>query len=266
MPHEKLDLAGLADFACILADAAREAAAGWSGCMPENKALGGAFDPVTEADKAAERTMRGLIGERFPEHGISGEEYGETTRRSPWWWSLDPIDGTRAFMCGLPTWVILIALMHEDQAVLGIVDAPRLGERYIGHGDTGVLRSALGESRLRSADCKRLSEARLATTDPFLFQGAESRAFAAARAESRLVRYGLDGYAYARLAAGTLDLVIESGLKPYDYNALIPVIRAAGGVVGDWRGGNGFSGGQIIAAATPELFEEAVALLRDAAA
>jgi myo-inositol-1(or 4)-monophosphatase len=244
-----------AAFAAELADAARAAIAAASR-EAEDKG-GGAFDPVTEADRAAERAMRALIEARYPDHGIAGEEYGIVRGDARFVWSLDPIDGTRAFICGLPSWTTLIALVADGQATVGLIDAPALNERYVGFGDTARLNGA----PLATSGCATLADARFSTTDPYLFAGAEAEGFERLRRGARVTRYGLDAYAYARLAGGSIDLVAESGLKPHDYNALIPVVRAAGGVIGNWRGEADFSDGQVLAAATPELFEEAVGTL-----
>lgn len=255
------DLAALADFARSLADAARAVTMPrWrSAGAAENKAKGALFDPVTEADQAAERAMRALIEYRYPNHGISGEEYPDRPSRGRYAWSLDPIDGTRAYICGLPSWTTLIALIDEGEPVLGLIDAPRMGERYLGSADGATLTTPEGERPLRTSACRTLAEARFSTTDPFLFYGAEAEAFQRLRAAARVTRFGHDGYGYARLADGSFDLIVESGLQSHDYQALIPVVRGAGGVIGDWEGGNDLSGGRIVAAATPELFEEAVA-------
>jgi myo-inositol-1(or 4)-monophosphatase len=247
-----MDLAALAAFAGSLADAARAVTLGAADRAAEDKNEGGVYDPVTAADREAERTIRALIEAVHPEHGIAGEEFPEKAGGGRFFWSLDPIDGTRAFICGLPSWTTLIALLDEGAPVIGLIDVPALDERYLGHAGAGGL---------KASDCRRLAEARLSTTDPYLFAGAEAEAFERLRRTARLTRYGLDAYAYARLAAGSIDLVAESGLKPHDYNALIPVVRAAGGVIGNWRGENDFSDGQVLAAATAELFDEAVRVL-----
>lgn len=219
------------------------------------------FDPVTDADRAAERAMRALIEEHFPDHGIFGEEYPDRAVASPYSWSLDPVDGTRSFICGMPTWTTLIALLEGGSPVLGVIDAPRLGELYLGHGSTALLMKDGQSQPIAASNCREMSAARLSTTDPYLFEDEDSAAFERVRSAVRTMRYGHDGYAYARLAAGTIDLVVETGLKPYDYNALIPVVRASGGRIGDWRGGDDFSAGKVLAAATAELVEQAVALL-----
>ena len=260
-------VAELAAFAHLLADAARaETLPRWEqGCAAEDKGGCADFDPVTDADREAERAMRALIEEHFPDHGISGEEFPDRVGAGPFCWSLDPVDGTRSFTCGLPNWVTLIALLEDGKPVLGVIDAPCLGERYLGHGDSGTLFSRSGDARLSSSLCERLGDARLSTTDPYLFVGPEAAAWERLRSAVRTTRYGHDGYAYARLAAGSLDLVVESRLKPHDYNALIPVVRSAGGRFGNWRGGDDYSAGKVIAAATPALFEQAVAAMESAA-
>jgi len=246
-----------AAFASRLADAARAVTLAAANFEIHDKNEGGIFDPVTDADREAERAMRTLIEAEHPDHGISGEEHGERAARCAHSWSLDPIDGTRAFICGLPSWTTLIALLEDGAPILGLVDAPRLDERYLGDSKHAWLN---GEP-IRTSGCISLGKARLSTTDPFLFQGEEAAAFERLRGAVRVTRYGHDAYGYARLAAGAIDLVAESGLKPHDWHALVPVIHGAGGVVGNWRGGNDLEAGQILAAATQELFDEAVAAL-----
>jgi len=251
-----------ADFACALADAARAETLTDRARTIEDKGGAGGFDPVTDADRAAERAMRALIEAEHPDHGIAGEEYAEHVGAGRYVWSLDPIDGTRSFMCGLPTWTTLIALLDGGRPAVGLIDAPRLGERYLGdESSSRLIRDGGGSVALAVSDCRRIAEARLATTDPYLFAGAEREAFERVRGAARTTRYGHDAYAYARLAAGSIDLVIEAGLKPYDYDALIPVVRGAGGVTGDWPVGYDFKPGRIVAAATRELFEEAIEAL-----
>lgn len=257
------DFDALEVFAHRLADASRAQTLGvWAnGSLVEDKGGEGAFDPVTEGDRAAERAMRAMIERHHPDHGIMGEEYPDRPAQGRYSWSLDPIDGTRSFICGLPTWVTLIALLDEGAPVLGVIDVPRLGERYVGKGRTARFLSAEGTMSLTVSGCASLAEARLSTTDPYLFEGAEAEGFERLRTRARTTRYGHDGYAYARLAAGSLDLIVETCLKPHDYNALIPVVRGAGGVIGDWSGGSDFSEGKVVAAASEALFEEAVRLL-----
>lgn len=258
------DLPTFATFVEALADAARAEALRWhaSEWQVEDKSGGAVFDPVTRADRAVERVLREMIAARWPEHGIEGEEYGSTAGTAPYSWSLDPIDGTRSFICGLPTWTILIALLKEGQPVLGLIDAPRLDERYVGFDRTGYMVGPAGRVPLGTSGCQTAQAARLSTTDPYLFPGAEREGFERLRKEARLTRFGLDGYAYARLAAGGLDLVVETGLAPHDWRALVPIVRAAGGAISDWQGGNDFAQGRVIAAATPELADDTLRLLK----
>lgn len=252
--------ADLIAFAQELAAAARrETLHRWaSGTAAENKGVA-AFDPVTEADREAERVMRDLIRERFPDHGITGEEWPDEEGADVYRWSLDPVDGTRSFICRLPTWVTLIGLLREERPSIGLVDAPCLEETYWGTGNEAWIAVRGERSPIRTSDCTRIADARFSTTDPVMFDGAAQPAFDRLRRDVKTVRYGHDGYAYARLAAGSIDLVVEAGLKPFDYNAVIPLVTAAGGTVGDWFGGQQYAGGRIIAAATAELYEEAVA-------
>ena len=266
-PDHPLCPLGALELALRLADAARpETLPRWTaGVVAENKSDGPDFDPVTDADREAERVMRALIEAEFPDHGIAGEEFPDREARGPYRWSLDPVDGTRSFTCGLPSWVTLIALLRDGRPVLSVIDAPCLDERYVADQGRTLLLSAASEHALATSPCKQLGDARFSTTDPYLFVGDEMEAFERVRRSVRTTRYGQDGYAYARLAAGTIDLVVESGLKPHDYNALIPVVRGAGGVIGDWLGGEDFSKGKVIAAATPELFAETLGLMRLAA-
>ncbi len=226
----------------------------------------GAFDPVTEADKSAERAMRALIEVRRPSDGIIGEEYPDTQSETGWHWLLDPIDGTRAFVAGLPVWTTLISLINpEGDPVIGIIDQPVLGERYLGWPGGAALESGNKRMPLKVSDCTHLHAATIATTDPFLFGPAEQEAWTQLRSAARMTRYGLDAYAYARLAAGTIDLVAEAGLQPWDTGAIIPVMRGAGGLATDWQGRPAKPGGQIVCAATPSLLDQALKALKPAA-
>ena len=260
------DIQRFAAFAETLADAAGAA------ILPHFRAdhavinKGGArFDPVTEADKAAERAMRDLIAAHFPDHGVLGEEYGETKGASPYQWILDPIDGTRAFIAGLPTWGVLLALAHEGRPILGIMDQPYLEERYRGHATTDARAASVtarGQTRpLKTRACARLGDAILCTTDPYLFHGDEADAFARARNAAKLTRYGYDCYAYAMIAGGGGDCVIESGLKAFDIAALIPILTAAGGGVCAWDSGDAAQGGRVLAYGDARVRDEAIAAL-----
>ena len=177
-------------------------------------------------------------------------------------WVLDPIDGTRAFICGLPTWGTLIGLTRNGTAVRGLMHQPYLGERFLGDGRTATVRTAKAERRLRTRRIEHLSDAILATTDPRLFaEGEERERFRAVEDSVRMSRYGADCYAYCMLAAGQIDLVVEAGLQPYDIVALIPIVEGAGGVVTAWDGGPATGGGRIVAAGDRRLHEAALALL-----
>ncbi len=194
------------------------------------------FDPVTIADKAAEQAMRALIAGRYPAHGVLGEEFGHAPGGSDYTWVIDPIDGTRAFISGLPLWGVLIGLVKNGQPVIGVIDQPYIGERFRGWPGAANFTNAAGTKPLRVAECAALRDAKLATTDPNLFTGGEAGGFEHLRATAKITRFGCDCYAYAMVAAGMIDVVVESGLAPWDIAALIPVIEGAGGLVTDWRG------------------------------
>ncbi|MEO8926767.1 MAG: histidinol-phosphatase [Caulobacteraceae bacterium] len=233
----------------------------------EDKGGPGAFDPVTAADKGAEGAIRALIGERYPEHGVIGEEYGEDRPGAEFVWVLDPIDGTRAFIAGLPVWTTLIGLRFRGEPILGSIGQPYVGELYIGHAGGSRLMSRGANRPLAVRKGVALSAAIVATTDPHgCFDGAELRAWRDLRAGARLVRLGCDAYAYAMVAAGTVDLVVEAGLKCWDIEAAMPVIAGAGGLITDWRGERlGRDGGQVAMAGDATLLNEALAVLGAAA-
>lgn len=228
----------------------------------ENKLAGG-FDPVTAADKASERAMRALIEAHRPEDGILGEEEGPKEGTSGWTWVLDPIDGTRGFVSGTPTWGVLIALCDASGPKLGIIDQPYIGERFAGGFGRAEFTGPHGSGPLGVRGTKTLSEAIIFTTFPEVGTDAERAGFEAVSARCKLTRYGMDCYAYALLAAGQIDLVVEAGLHSYDICGPIGVIEAAGGIVTDWRGGPVHDGGRALAAATPELHAQALAVLVD---
>lgn len=221
----------------------------------ENKLEGAAFDPVTVADRAAEEAMRALILRDLPDHGILGEEYGSERLDAEHVWVLDPIDGTRAFISGLPVWGTLIGLTRAKKPVLGMMHQPFTGERYVGDGTRSWYRGPDGARDLKTRPCERLEDAVLFTTSPSLFVGEERAAFDRIESTVRLSRYGVDCYAYCMVAAGFVDAVIESGLKPYDIVALIPVIEGAGGVVTSWTGGSAADGGRVVASGDPRLHD-----------
>ena len=227
----------------------------------EDKSAGGVFDPVTEADRAGENIMRHLIKRSFPAHGVLGEEFGSENTEAEYVWVLDPIDGTRAFISGIPVWGTLIGLTRGGTPVYGMMHQPFTGERYSGDGREARYEGPGGAKSLRTRRVSTLETATLMTTSPALFKGDEALAYARVESQVRLARYGCDCYAYCMLAAGHVDLVIESGLKPYDIVALIPIIEGAGGVVTSWEGGSAAGGGRVIAAASKPLHEAALALL-----
>jgi len=232
----------------------------------DNKKDGADFDPVTEADKAGERAMRAVLAQMRPEDAIFGEEYGRTEGTTGWTWVLDPIDGTRAFVAGLPTWTTLIGLVNsDDDAIVGIIDQPNLDERYIGTPDGSQLVSSQRERAITVSNCDDLRDAVIATTDPFIMTPPEQGAWTHLRHTAKIVRYGLDAYGYARIAAGSIDLVAESGLAPYDAAALIPVVRGAGGLACDWRGNPAKPGGQLVCAASQGILDQALISLRRSA-
>ncbi len=224
------------------------------------------FDPVTEADKGAERAIRALINQTFPEHGIIGEEYGEENPDAECVWVLDPVDGTRAFISGLPLWTNLIGLRHKGKPVLGVIGQPYLGEVFIGSPLGSRLIGPNGEVPLKVRACDDLASSVIGTTDPNLFKGAEAQAYKGLLDAVKLARYGCDAYAFAMVAMGTMDIALETGLKCWDIEAIIPVIENAGGVVTDWRGEPvGPHGGQVIAAGSRALIDEALKHLSTAA-
>ena len=225
-----------------------------------NKDRGG-YDPVTEGDREAERVMRALIERRYPRHAIVGEEFGTKTGRDDWTWILDPIDGTRAFVSGLPVWGTLIALYREGRPHAGMMAQPFTGERFWCDGRESRAVWGGQERTLRTSGETELARATLMTTDPRLFNPAERKAYERLEGSVRMSRYGCDCYAYAMVAAGQVDLTVESGLQIYDIAALIPVIEGAGGVVSDWDGNSAARGGRVIAAANPPLHAAALDLL-----
>ena len=227
----------------------------------ENKASGG-FDPVTEADRAAEAVMRRLIEQNFPKHGIIGEEFGSDRADAEYVWVLDPIDGTKSFISGFPIWGTLIALLHHGTPVFGMMSQPFIGERFSGDSQSAVYRGALGSRDLKVRRCAALNEATLFTTSPLLINETSRGAFAKVEAQARLSRYGGDCYSYCMLAAGHIDVVIETDLKPYDIAALIPIVTGAGGVITTWEGEPAQNGGRILAAGDARVHEAAMKLLR----
>lgn len=195
-----------------------------SGLDVTNK-LSSGFDPVTEGDRAAEFAIRALIEENFPDHGILGEEHGNVGLDRDHVWVIDPIDGTRAFIAGVPVWGTLIGLQKKGRAIMGMIEQPFTGERYFADENGSIYSGPEGERRLVTRQCDTLSNAILFTTSPHLFAGAEMEKYREIESQVRLFRYGCDCYAYALLAAGHIDLVIENGLKPMMSAASFPSSR-----------------------------------------
>jgi myo-inositol-1(or 4)-monophosphatase len=228
----------------------------------EDKSRGGAFDPVTAADRAAEAAMRTMIREQFPAHGIVGEEFGDERPDAEFVWVLDPIDGTKSFISGMPAWGTLIALTRGGRPVYGMVHQPFIAERFAGDGAAANYRGPAGDRALLTRPCATLAEAVLYTTSPRLMNPQDRAAFVAVEDKVRLSRYGGDCYAYCMLAAGHVDLVIETELKPHDVAALIPIISGAGGIITTWAGNPAEHGGRIVAAGDPRIHEAALAMLK----
>jgi myo-inositol-1(or 4)-monophosphatase len=227
----------------------------------DNKLASG-FDPVTAADRAGERAMRALIEATFPDHGIVGEEYGERPARSPFNWVLDPIDGTRSFICGMTSWATLIGLTFEGRPTVGVMHQPYIGETFVGSPQGSFLNHAGTSTRLAVSTTPRLADAIATTTAPHVYRTERQQHFLAAlRSAVRFMRYDGDSYFYCMLAAGQIDVTLDAGLEAYDIAALIPIIEGAGGFVATWDGGTAAQGGDIMAAANRDLFDQASALL-----
>ncbi len=216
--------------------------------------------PVTVADREAEAAMREILRIECPDHGVYGEEHGQERTDSEFVWVLDPIDGTKSFVIGKPLFGTLIALAHNGRPVLGVIDCPILGERWIG---LDGLSTTLNKKAVSTRFCGRLADAWLASTAPDLFEAPDQTRFDRLRGEVRHTVWGGDCHSYGLLAAGTLDLVVEATMKPYDYMALVPVISGAGGKITDWEGNAlGFeSDGRVLAAGDPRLHEMVAKIL-----
>ena len=250
--HEFADLAG----AAILPHFRRR-------IRIDNKASDGKFDPVTAADRAAERAISKALATRWPHHGLEGEEYGHRNPDARMRWIIDPIDGTRAFILGMPIWGTLIGLMDGETPIVGLMDQPYTRERFWSGPTASYFRGTDGkERRIKTRDCEKLADAMLTTTDPDLFTATrDKRGFKAVKERVRSVRYGGDCYTYCLLAAGLVDIVIETGLKPHDVVALIPIIERAGGRITTWEGKPATGGGRIVAAGDARMHQEAMSLL-----
>lgn len=246
-----------------LADAARPVTLAHfrtSGLVADNKENDG-FDPVTIADRDAEKAMREILAKERPNDAILGEEFGNQEGTTGLTWVLDPIDGTRGFISGTPTWGVLISVADADGPLFGLIDQPYIAERFAGGFGVAEAQGPTGRSILQCRSPRPLAQATVLTTFPEVGTAAEAAAFRAVADRAQLTRYGMDCYGYALLAAGQVDLVIEAGLNAYDIQAPIAVIQAAGGIVTDWTGGPAHHGGRAIAAANPQIHAEALALI-----
>ena len=219
------------------------------------------YDPVTLADKAAEKVIRELIKDRYPEHGILGEEYGEENIGAQFCWVIDPIDGTRSYISGLPLWGTLIGLYDNGVPIAGIMHQPFTGERYLSDGSQSKLKHMNETKNIYTSTTQSINDCIMLTTSPKIFEDDELEAYERIEQACRLSRYGTDCYAYALVASGQVDLVVESNLFIYDIAALIPIIVNAGGKVTDWQGNSAAQGGQILAAGNTEIHQQAIELL-----
>ncbi len=266
MPHDPNlpDPAALMAVAEALADAARAAILPWfrADALAADDKGADRFDPVTEGDRAAERAMRAVLAAMRPDDAILGEEYGAQAGTTGLTWVLDPIDGTRGFLAGTPTWGVLIAVADAAGPILGVIDQPYIGERFRGGPGVADMTGPMGARGLHCRAARPLSQAIVMTTFPEIGTAEDHAAFTRVAKAARMVRYGMDCYAYALVAAGQVDVVIEAGLQAYDVQAPIAVIQAAGGVVTDWQGGPAHDGGRVLAAANAAIHAEALALLR----
>lgn len=263
--REVHDAASLIATAHAMADAARAAILPYfrsAALRTHDKGIG-RFDPVTEADRAAEAAMRAVLAQRRPDDAILGEEEAAQPGSTGLTWVIDPIDGTRAFISGTASWGVLIALCDAAGPLYGLIDQPYIGERFEGGFGRALVTGPMGVANLAARATGDLAEATLFTTFPEVGTSAERAGFEAVRDRVRLTRYGMDCYAYALVAAGQVDLVIEAGLASYDIAAPIAVISAAGGIVTDWQGGPVHHGGRALAAANPAIHAAALAILRE---
>jgi myo-inositol-1(or 4)-monophosphatase len=221
-----------------------------------------AFDPVTEADKGAERAIRDLLARERPDDAILGEEFGAQAGTSGYRWVLDPLDGTRAFITGRHEWGSLIALEKDGMPMLGVLDQPVLGERFVGVNGAAALHQAGQVTPLKTRACSDLKDAILCATDPFAYFNSDQRAgFQRVSKAARMTRFGGDCYLFAALALGFVDLIIEAGFHPWDIAALIPLVEGAGGIVTSWSGGDCRDGVTILAAGDARIHRAAMALL-----
>lgn len=220
------------------------------------------WDPVTEGDRAGERAMRQLIERRYPSHGIIGEEYGKREGSSGLTWILDPVDGTRAFVIGLPTWATLIALYADGKPLLGVMCQPFVGDIFYGNPDGAWHRQRGEERRLHVAPERSLADSMGGTTSPHLYRDNHAAVFERLRGSMKSMRYGLDSYSFCLMASGHLDIAMDPVLQIYDIAALIPIMQGAGGIVSTWTSNDPSQGGNVIAASSTRLMDEALDIMR----
>ncbi len=263
MDRQKTD--ELSAFALELAKASEKATlAHFRESIKIDNKLDEGFDPVTEGDREAEKIMRQMIEKRYPGHAIHGEEFGKKPGSEPYTWVLDPIDGTRSFIAGTMTWTTLIGLEFEDQPMIGVMHQPYVGETFLGTPEGAWLLRGGQKRRLQVNPAPNLASAFGTTTAPHLYNTPEKQKFLNnMRGALRNIRYDGDAYFFSLLAAGHVDIALDAALQPYDIAPLIPIIEGAGGIVSTWQGDSARLGGDIIAAASRELYEEALALLVD---
>ena len=250
-------------FGCdVLSQAGRIAAAGFRQPNPiTDKAIGHGFDPVTAVDRRVETAIRERIAERFPNHGIQGEELGEARGASAWSWVVDPIDGTRAYIAGLPTWGCLLGLLRDGEPVAGWMHQPVVGETFFGDGKRAWLANERGRAAIRTRSNATLADSILAATHPGMFDALGRPRFDSVAAQVRLTRFGGDCYNHCLLAHGFVDLVIEDDLKAHDILPLVPIVRGAGAVISNLAGATP-RGGMVVAAANAPLHEYALGVMR----
>jgi myo-inositol-1(or 4)-monophosphatase len=261
MPSDWTDLT---QFAISLAEAsARDILPYFRRNTPVDIKTGPVWDPVTEGDRAGERIIRQMIEERFPDHGIHGEEYGRKEGKSGFTWILDPVDGTRSFVCGMPTWATLIGLMFEGRCVVGLMNQPFVGDMFFGN-PHGAWHDHRGNRQpIKSRSGVALANARIGTTAPELYRTENDQAaFQRLKSKAQLTRYGGDAYFFAVMAAGHLDIAMDANLMAYDIMPLIPIVEGAGGHVAEWNGGDPAKGGNVITAGSRALLDEALAVMK----
>jgi len=232
------------------------------GTSADNKG-GASFDPVTVADRGAEEVMRAILQRELPDHGIAGEEFAPVNEGADYVWTLDPIDGTRSYIIGLPMWGTLIGVLHHGKPVLGVMDQPFIGERFWNDERAAWYRGPTGLQRCRTRTCASLSEALLTATTPDMFEGDDEERFNRLGRAVRMRRFGGDCYAYGMIALGQIDIIAEASLKPFDIVPLIPIVEKAGGVVTTWEGDGAQAAGRCIACGDPALLDKALGVLQE---